>query len=98
MRYVKIISENEIDDLYPKYLEKDGMIYTNPLHNPNINLSELGYKELVIDEMPQFDEETQRLEMFYQDKGDTIHRSWRVINLTKEEIEQREQMKKELGV
>ena len=86
MRYAKILNEQEIEELNPLYIKHEGMVYTNPLNNPNVDLSELGYKELVVDNFPTYDTENEKVVMFYQDKGNAIHRSWRVEQLTEEEI------------
>lgn len=92
MRYAKLINENEIEELNQDYLVIDGVVYTNPLHNGNINIKALGYKEFVIDEMPSCDMEEEKVVRYYQDKDNAIHRSWRVEKLTNEEKEMRKLM------
>lgn len=89
---VKMISENEIEELNPDYIIVDGVVYTNPKNNPDIDLKALGYKNFFIDDVPEFDGETQKAERYYYDNGDTIHRGWKIYNLTKEELEAREKM------
>lgn len=86
---VKMISENEIEELNPDYIIIDGVVYTNPKNNPNIDLNALGYKNFFIDDVPTYDGETQKVERYYYVNGDTIHRGWKIYNLTKEELEQR---------
>ena len=90
---VRIIGDNQIEELNPDYIIVDGVVYTNPKNNPNIDLNELGIKPLFIDDFPSYDPDTQKIEVHYYDGGENIHRAWRVINLTKEEIEQREQIR-----
>lgn len=90
---VKMISENEIEELNPDYIIVDGVVYTNPRNNPNIDLKALGYKNFFVDDVPEFDGETQKAERYYYDNGDTIHRGWKIYNLTKEELEEREKMR-----
>lgn len=89
---VKMISENEIEELNPDYIIVDGVVYTNPKNNPNIDLKALGYKNFFVDDIPEFDGETQKAERYYYDNGDVIHRGWKIYNLTQEELEQREKM------
>lgn len=89
----KMINENEIEELNSDYIVIDGVVYTNPKNNPNINLEALGYKQLVINDIPEYDVETQKAVRYYYSNGDTIYRGWRIYNLTKKELELREQMK-----
>lgn len=94
---VKIVKENKVEELTENYVIVDGVVYTNPENNPNLDFKALGYKHLFIDDFPSYDQDTQKVIVHYYDDGELIHRAWRVINLTKEEIEQREKMKKEFG-
>ena len=89
MRYAKLVNENEIKELNPRYLEIDGKIYTNPLSNSMVDLAKLGYKEFVVDEMPQVSR-YEKVVRYYQVKDNKIHRSWRVEQMTAEEIAERE--------
>ena len=84
---VRFINENEIEEL-GDYLIVDGVVYSNPTENEDIDLKKLGFKEFFIDDMPTYDEDTQKIVRYYYDNGTTIHRAWRVVNLTKEELEQ----------
>lgn len=93
MRYAKKLNDTEIKDLNPYYIEHNGTIYTNPLNNPNLNLKALGYKELVVNDMPTIDNETQTIEMYYEETENNIYRKWRVRNLTEEEKEAMAQMR-----
>ena len=90
---VRIVNENEIEELNPSYIIIDGVVYTNPTNNPNIDLKSLGYKHFFIDDVPSHDGETQKVERYYYENGDTIHRGWKIYNLTKEELEEREKMR-----
>lgn len=87
------LENNRFKELNLVYIEHNGTIYTNPLNNPNINLKELGYKPLVVDNMPTYDQDNEKVIMFYQDKGNAIHRCWRVEPLTEQEKQEREKWK-----
>ena len=82
---VKIVGENEIEEL-GDWIKVGNTIYTNPAHNPNIDIKALGYKQLFIDDILEFDSNTQRIQRYYYDDGEFIHRAWKVIDLTEEEI------------
>ena len=84
---VKIVGENEIEEL-GDWIKVGNTIYTNPAHNPNIDIKALGYKQLFIDDMPSFDANTQKCQRYYYDDGEYIHRGWRVVDLTEEELEE----------
>ena len=84
---VKIVGENEIIEYEPNYIIIDGVVYTNPENNPDIDLNALGIKHLFIDDMPKYDVETEKIIRYYYDDGKLIHRAWKVEKLTEEEIE-----------
>lgn len=92
MKYAKLINENEIAQLNPNYVEYNDRIYTNPLNNPQIDISALGYKEFVIDDLPTFDKDNETVVRYYQEKNGKIHRSWRVRELTEEEKQALQEM------
>jgi hypothetical protein len=85
VKYAKLVSDTQIIELNPKYIELDGFIYTNPLQNSNIDLKKLGYLELVNTEAPQIDENTQKLEQYYALINDKIYAMWNIINIDKNE-------------
>ena len=87
MKYARIINENEIEELTNNYVVMDGRVYTNPENHPSKPLERLGYKPLVIDDMPTIDTMEQKVVRKYKVIDDVIHRSWEVENLTEEEKE-----------
>ena len=95
--YVKIIDEQNVEELNPNKLIIDGMVYTHPLINPNVDLNALGYKQFFIDDFPPFDSTRQKVTVHYYDDGTYIHRGWRVENLTEEEIEAYRRMRENMG-
>lgn len=88
---VRIVN-NDIEELNPGYIVVDGTVYTNPLRNPSIDIKSMGFKTLIIDAVPPFDNETQCVERYYYEDSEAVHRGWRVRNLTQEEIDQRNMM------
>ena len=82
---VRIIGENEIEEL-GSFIVVDGTVYTNPEHNPDVDIKALGYKNLFIDDIPTFDTDTQKCQRYYYDDGELIHRAWKVVDLTEEEL------------
>ena len=94
---VKIIDEQNIEELANDYIVVDGVVYTNPKNNPNIDIGALGYKQLFIDDFPEYNVEKQKLVRHYYDDGKLIHRAWRVVNLTEEEIQTQKQMREMIG-
>ena len=90
MIYAKLINETTIDGLNPNYINHNGTIYTNPLNNPNINLKELGYKPLVVNEMPNHNPDTQKVVMKYVETDNQITRTWEVQDLTEQELQERD--------
>ncbi len=83
---VRIVGENEIEEL-GDWIEVDGVRYTSPRTNPNIDVAKLGFKQLFIDDTIPYDSATQRLQRYYYDDGTYIHRAWKVVDLSEEEIE-----------
>ena len=90
MRYAKKLNDTEIKELNPYYLEHNGTIYTNPLNNPNINISELGYKPLVVENLPTYDTENEKVIMKYVETDNQITRTWEVQDLTEQELQERD--------
>ena len=84
--YVRIVGENEVEEL-GDWIEVDGVRYTNPTKNPNIDIKALGFKQLFIDDTIPYDSATQRLQRYYYEKDNLIHRGWKVVDLSEEEIE-----------
>ena len=77
---VKITGENSIEELGDRIV-KDGVYYFDLPHTPNIDLDELGYRPLFIDEVPEYDPATQATQRYYYDDGELIHRAWRIVEL-----------------
>jgi len=88
----KLIDSTHIKRFNPVYIEENGIIYTNPLHNPDVDLLALGYKDIVDTTKPSYNEETQVLTSHYVEKASTIEIVWEVRNLTQEEIAERERL------
>lgn len=93
---VRIIGENEIEEL-GSFIKIDGVVYTNPEHNPDIDIKALGYKNLFIDDIPTFDTDTQKCQRYYYDDGELIHRGWKVVDLTEEELAELAKEKASMG-
>lgn len=85
MKYARFINENEIEELTNNYVVMDGRVYTNPINHPSKPLDKLGYKPLIIDDMPTIDAMEQKIVRKYKVINDIIHRSWEVENLTEQE-------------
>lgn len=94
---VRMINENEIEEYNTNYIIVDGVVYTNPENNPNIDLDALGIRHIFLDDVLECDYETEIVERYYYDDGKLIHRAWRIRKLTEEEIEARRKMREEMG-
>lgn len=93
MKYARFINENEIEELTNNYVVMDGRVYTNPEQHPLKPLDKLGYKKLVIDDMPTYDSENQKVVRKYKVIDDIIHRAWEVVDLTEQEKEEMRKMR-----
>ena len=71
------INEKEVKIL-GKFVEYEDRIYTNPEKGYPEILQALGYKELVEEEQPEYNEETQYLEPLYEEQEDKIIKKWEV--------------------
>ena len=78
------INEKEVKIL-GKFVEHEDRIYTNPEKGYPELLRALGYKELVEEEQPEYNEETQYLEPLYED-GEKIIKKWEVKEIPEEII------------
>ena len=87
MKYAKYINENEIEELNPDYLEYNGRIYYNPINNPEIDIFQLGYKELIVEDIPQYNEDEEKAKRYYKETANQIFRCWEIEALTEEEKE-----------
>lgn len=97
MKYARFINENEIKELTNNYVVMDGRVYTNPEQHPLKPLDKLGYKKFVIDDMPTYDSENQKVVRVYKVIDDIIHRSWEVVDLTEQEKEEMRKMYEHRG-
>lgn len=88
MKYARFINENEIEELTNNYVVMEGRVYTNPENHPSKPLESLGYKQLIIDDMPTIDTLEQKIVRKYKVINDVIHRAWEVEDLTEEEKEE----------
>ncbi|MEE1042950.1 MAG: hypothetical protein UH854_03200 [Clostridia bacterium] len=69
----KLIDGNLIT---PNEMEKKKIIITNPSEE-SLKFN-LGYKDLIIDEKPEYNEETQYLKTSYEETDTTIIKHWEV--------------------
>ena len=77
------INEKEVKIL-GKFVEYEDRIYTNPEKGYPEIVNVLGYKELVEEEQPEYNEETQYLEPIYEEKNDKIIKKWGVKEISEE--------------
>lgn len=80
----KFINENEIRPYKNGFIILDNKIYTNP--SAEI-IAQAGYKEVVEEELPEYNIETQYLTYKYVD-GDVITKTWIVNENIVEEVEE----------
>ena len=74
MKLYQYISETEIKPYKGKYIVLNNMIITNPTEE---KLREAGYKELVVEDKPEFDISKQYITPKYID-GDVITQTWEI--------------------
>lgn len=77
------INEKEVKIL-GKFVEYEDRIYTNPEKGYPEILQALGYKDLVEEEQPEYNEETQYLEPLYEENGEKIIKKWEVKEISEE--------------
>ena len=75
----RFIDEKQIER-YKGYVIIDGTTYANN----ETKAREVGYKDLVIDEQPEYDYETEWLDYEYID-GEVIEQNWVVMPIEEEE-------------
>ena len=75
----KYINENHVKVLNNRFIEEDGIIYTNPLNNPDVDLLACGYKDIVNGEIPTYNEDTQELVGTYEETANEIIVHYSVI-------------------
>lgn len=77
MKYYRYISETQIEEYDKKYVVVDGMQISHPSAE---TLLKADIKPLVEGPMPEYDENTQYLESYYEDGETEITRQFRVID------------------
>ena len=81
MELYKFINENKIEKYSKGFVVLNHMIYTNPKEE---HIRAAGYKDLVVEEQPEYDAEKQYLTHKYID-GDVITKTWSVEDIVFEE-------------
>ena len=74
MKY-KFINEHEIKPYKNGFIILDNKIYTNPKEE---TLLKAGYKELVTEDEPEYNPETQYIVLKYIDGDEVITQSWEI--------------------
>lgn len=74
MKY-KFINENEVKPYKNGFIILDNKIYTNPKEE---TLLKAGFKEMVIEDEPEYNPETQYIVPKYIDGDDVITQSWEI--------------------
>ena len=80
---VKFISETEIKK-FPGWIKENGIVYTN--NYAEEKAVSYGYKELVTDEIPEYNFETQYLTNYYVDEAKCVRKCWRVNDVEMTEL------------
>ena len=70
---------------FPNYIDVDGVVYTNEAAREKARESGEWF-ELVTEDRPQYNEETQILIRNYYQDGDKIHCGWIIQNLDNSEV------------
>lgn len=76
----RYINEKKIER-YKGFVIIDGTTYVNNEEKAR----EVGFKDLIIDEQPEYDIETEWLDYYYED-GEVIHQRWKIEPI--EEVEE----------
>ena len=80
MELYKFINENRVEKFKGDFIVVNERIRTNPTE---ADIRGIGYKDLVEDDIPTYDEEKQYLEAYYSD-GDVITKKYRVVDIPDE--------------
>ena len=80
MMLAKYINNKQIER-YKGYVIIDGVTYANNIEKAK----EVGFKDLVIEEQPTYDEQTEWLDYEYEEKEEVIEQKWVVMPI--EEVE-----------
>lgn len=74
----KFINENKVEKFKNGFVVLDGRIYTNPTPE---TLKKVGFKPLVVAEMPEYDAEKQYLVKKYEEGEDSITERYEVCDI-----------------
>lgn len=83
MELYKFINENKIEKYGKGFVVLNHTIYTNPKEE---HIRAAGYKDLVVEEQPEYDAEKQYLTYKYVD-GDVITKKWNIADIEEVEYE-----------
>lgn len=81
MKY-KFIDEHNVKPYKKGFVVLDNKIYTNPTDEI---IAKAGYKDMVVQEEPEYDIDTQYITPYYTD-GDVITQSWEIKEIVVDEI------------
>ena len=84
MKYYRYISETQVEEYDKKYVVVDEKQISHPSAE---TLLKAGIKPLVEGPMPEYDENTQYLERYYEDGETEITRQYRVCDYPEEVID-----------
>ena len=85
MKYYKFINEYRIEEYTKPYVYVDGLQISYPSAEV---LLMAGIKPLVEEDAPEFDENTQYIESYYEDGETQITKKWRICDIEVIEDEQ----------
>ena len=77
----RFIDEQTILPLTKKVLKYNGKLYLNPETNPELNLFEMGYKEVIEADKPWYDPNVEDLESYYFETNEKIIICYKVKKL-----------------
>ena len=82
-KYYKFISQNNIEEYKKPYVYVDGLQISYPSKEVLL-MAEI--KPLVIESVPEHNEETQFVKAYYVDGEDVITQKWNVYDIPAEEV------------
>ena len=82
-KYYKFISQNNIEEYKKPYVYVDGLQISYPSKEV---LLMAGIKPLVVESVPEHNEDTQYVEPYYVDGEDVITQKWNVYDIPVEEV------------
>lgn len=81
-KYYKFISQNSIEEYKKPYVYVDDLQISHPSKEV---LLMAGIKPLVVKEVPQYDEDAQYIEAYYEDEETQITQKWNVYDIPADE-------------